>query len=205
MPRIASNPRDPIMPTLHWSGKEEAVKAARDLPYRPLVAVSTLDHGDPAADNLLIQVDNLDALKSLLPVYAGRIKCIFIDPLYKTRSAFEHYGSSGGKPRPRQGNYGRRRRLSKFISRRLKMPGIATSAVEVTHISRQGFWLLLDDEEPALPFTEFPWFKSATIEQLLNVERPTKNHLYWPVLDIDLSVDSIRDPERFPLVCKTSS
>ena len=88
------------MPTLHWSGKEEAVKAARDLPYRPLVAVSTLDHGDPAADNLLIQVDNLDAHKSLLPVYAGRIKCIFIDPLYKTRSAFEHYGSSGGKPRP---------------------------------------------------------------------------------------------------------
>ena len=85
------------------------------------------------------------------------------------------------------------------------MPGIATSAVEVTHISRQGFWLLLDDEELALPFSEFPWFKSATIEQLLNVERPTKNHLYWPVLDIDLSVDSIRDPERFPLVCKPSS
>jgi adenine-specific DNA-methyltransferase len=79
------------MPTLHWSGKEEAVKAARAVPYRPLVAVPTLDHGDPAADNLLIQGDNLDALKSLLPVYAGRIKCIFIDPPYNTRSAFEHY------------------------------------------------------------------------------------------------------------------
>ena len=79
------------MPTLHWSGKDEAVKAARAVPYRPLIAVPTLDHGDPAADNLLIQGDNLDALKSLLPVYAGRIKCIFIDPPYNTRSAFEHY------------------------------------------------------------------------------------------------------------------
>ena len=79
------------MPSLHWSGKEEAVKAARTVPYRPLVAVPSLDHGDPAAENLLIQGDNLDALKSLLPVYAGRVKCIIIDPPYNTESAFEHY------------------------------------------------------------------------------------------------------------------
>lgn len=79
------------MPSLHWSGKEEAVKAARAVPYRPLIAESSLDHSDPAAENLLIQGDNLDALKSLLPVYAGRVKCIFIDPPYNTRSAFEHY------------------------------------------------------------------------------------------------------------------
>ena len=79
------------MPSLNWSGKEEAVKAARDVPYRPLIAEPSLNHGDPAAENLLIQGDNLDALKSLLPVYAGRVKCIFIDPPYNTRSAFEHY------------------------------------------------------------------------------------------------------------------
>jgi hypothetical protein len=82
------------------------------------------------------------------------------------------------------------------------MPGIATSAVEVTHISRHGLWLLLDDEEVVLPFSDFPWFKSATIEQLLSVERPTKNHLYWPALDIDLSVESILEPENFPLVSR---
>ena len=79
------------MPSLHWSGKEEAVKAARAVPYRPLIAEPSLGHGDPAAKNLLIQGDNLDALKSLLPVYAGRVKCIFIDPPYNTKSAFEHY------------------------------------------------------------------------------------------------------------------
>lgn len=84
------------------------------------------------------------------------------------------------------------------------MPGNVTSAVEVTHISRQGFWLLIDNEEVVLPFSQFPWFKSATIDQLLYVERPTINHLYWPALDIDLSVDSIRKPENFPLVSKIS-
>ena len=79
------------MPSLHWSGKEEAVKEARAVPYRPLIAEPSLGHGDPAAENLPIQGDNLDALKSLLPVYAGRVKCIFIDPPYNTKSAFEHY------------------------------------------------------------------------------------------------------------------
>ena len=42
------------------------------------------------------------------------------------------------------------------------MPGIGTLAVEITHMSKHGFWLLLDDEELAIPFSDFPWFKSAT-------------------------------------------
>ena len=79
------------MPSLHWTGKDKAVVATREVPYRPLVAVPSLDYGEPDTGNLLIQGDNLDALKSLLPVYAGRVKCIFIDPPYNTRSAFEHY------------------------------------------------------------------------------------------------------------------
>jgi adenine-specific DNA-methyltransferase len=79
------------MPSLHWNGKDAAVVAIRNVPYRPLVSVRSLDYGDPDTENLLIQGDNLDALKSLLPVYAGRVKCIFIDPPYNTRSAFEHY------------------------------------------------------------------------------------------------------------------
>ncbi|NML14477.1 DUF2442 domain-containing protein [Azohydromonas caseinilytica] len=80
------------------------------------------------------------------------------------------------------------------------MLGTTTSAVEVTHISRHGFWVLLGDEELLLPFEKFPWFKQATVEQILDVERPTANHLYWPSLDVDLAVDSIRRPEQFPLV-----
>ena len=82
------------------------------------------------------------------------------------------------------------------------MPGHATSGAEVTHVSRHGFWLLLGDEELAVPFAEFPWFRHATIEQLTDVEWPTPDHLHWPRLDVDLSVQSIRDPAAFPLVSR---
>lgn len=79
------------------------------------------------------------------------------------------------------------------------MPGTITSAVEVTNVSVHGFWVLIGDEELAVSFSDFPWFKKATIEQLSDVQRPTENHLYWPQLDVDLSVESIRDPSAFPL------
>ena len=85
------------------------------------------------------------------------------------------------------------------------MPGTITSAPEVTHVSKHGFWLLLGDEELLLPFAQFPWFKKATIEQLSEVEWPTSGHVYWPQLDVDLSVESLRDPTAFPLVAKEGS
>jgi hypothetical protein len=75
--------------------------------------------------------------------------------------------------------------------------------VEVTHLSHHGFWLLLDgDEELPLPFEYFPWFRSATVEQITKVERPSPGHLVWLRLDVDLSVESIRQPENFPLVSR---
>jgi adenine-specific DNA-methyltransferase len=77
------------MPELTWLGDTEAKRAARRVPYRLLETRSV--HGDPAANNWLIQGDNLDALKALLPFCAGRVKCIVIDPPYNTKSAFEHY------------------------------------------------------------------------------------------------------------------
>ena len=82
------------------------------------------------------------------------------------------------------------------------MPGSAISAAEVTHISKHGLWLLLGVEELFVPFSGFPWFRHATIDQLLQVEWPTADHLYWPQLDIDLSVQSIRTPEQFPLIAQ---
>jgi hypothetical protein len=82
------------------------------------------------------------------------------------------------------------------------MPGIAISEIEVSLVSRQGFWLLLENEELFVHFDLFPWFKKATVEQITSVERPSANHLYWPMLDIDLAVDSIRDPEAFPLLAR---
>jgi len=77
------------MPQLTWLGDEAARRASRRVPYRILVPVETV--GDPTADNLLIQGDNLETLKALLPIYAGQVKCIYIDPPYNTKSAFEHY------------------------------------------------------------------------------------------------------------------
>ena len=77
------------MPTLDWLNRADAFNSAARVPYRLLEPVST--HGDGDARNLLIQGDNLEALKALLPFYRGRVKCIFIDPPYNTKSAFEHY------------------------------------------------------------------------------------------------------------------
>jgi Protein of unknown function (DUF2442) len=82
------------------------------------------------------------------------------------------------------------------------MPGTATSQAEVTNISRHGFWLLLDERELFLPFEEYPWFKRASVEAILRLHRPRPDHLYWPDLDIDLSVDAIEHPERYPLKAK---
>lgn len=85
---------------------------------------------------------------------------------------------------------------------RSETPGAATSEAEVTNISRHGLWILLDDRELLLPFADFPWFRNAPVGALLNVERPSPQHLYWPDLDVDLAVESIEHPERFPLVSK---
>ena len=78
--------------------------------------------------------------------------------------------------------------------------GRRTSNVEVTNVSAVGFWLLLDGREVFAPFKDFPWFRDATIGQLISVERPRPGHLYWPDLDVDLAVESLDRPEDFPLV-----
>jgi hypothetical protein len=82
------------------------------------------------------------------------------------------------------------------------MPGAAISAVEVTNISKHGFWMLIDGRELFLPFDEFPWFKQATVDAILRLERPTPGHLHWPELDVDLALDSIERPERYPLTSR---
>jgi hypothetical protein len=75
--------------------------------------------------------------------------------------------------------------------------------VEVTNVSPHGFWLLIEERERFVPFEDFPWFRDATIAELTNVERPSSHHLYWPKLDIDLAVDSLDHPARYPLVSRT--
>lgn len=79
------------MPTLHWLTRDEDVRAAEKTPTRLLEEAPELGYGDRDAGNMLIQGDNLEALKALLPYYAGQVKCIYIDPPYNTGAAFEHY------------------------------------------------------------------------------------------------------------------
>ena len=79
------------MPILHWLTRDEDLRSASRVPYRLLEETPELSAGESDAGNMLIQGDNLEALKALLPFYAGQMKCIYIDPPYNTRSAFEHY------------------------------------------------------------------------------------------------------------------
>ncbi len=81
-------------------------------------------------------------------------------------------------------------------------PGQSTSAVEVTNVSPHGFWLLVEQREYFVRFTDFPWFRNATITELMRVDLPSPHHLYWPDLDVDLAVESLDHPERYPLVSR---
>jgi adenine-specific DNA-methyltransferase len=79
------------MPTLSWLTREKDVKRADAVAYRLLERDSALSVGDAASGNMLIQRDNLEALKSLLPYYRGQVKCIYIDPPFNTGEAFPDY------------------------------------------------------------------------------------------------------------------
>jgi adenine-specific DNA-methyltransferase len=72
------------MATLNWIGKEAVVNHHRKVPVRLLECDRGLSAGDPEAGNLLVEGDNLEALKALLPRYRGQVKCIYIDPPYNT-------------------------------------------------------------------------------------------------------------------------
>jgi Protein of unknown function (DUF2442) len=80
--------------------------------------------------------------------------------------------------------------------------GHDTSAVEVANVSPSGFWLLVGGRERFLSFKDFPWFREATIAELTHVLLPSPHHLYWPSLDVDLAVESLDHPERYPLVSR---
>ncbi len=85
------------------------------------------------------------------------------------------------------------------------LPGADTLVLEVTNISAHGFWLFVDGEELFLPYALFPWFRDATVAAIVAVERPHAEHLYWPLLDVDLELDSIRHPERYPLLTRSQA
>jgi hypothetical protein len=89
------------------------------------------------------------------------------------------------------------------MNRRSDKRGKRTLEAEVANVSSHGFWLYVSGQERFLAFEQFPWFQDATIGQLTNVQLVSLRHLRWPDLDIDLSLDSLDHPEKFPLVSKS--
>jgi Protein of unknown function (DUF2442) len=83
--------------------------------------------------------------------------------------------------------------------------GGSTLAVEILNVSPHGFWLLAGGQEYFLSVDDFPWFRDATLKQLFNVELHHSEHLYWPDLDVDLDLERIAHPEKFPLIAKAGS
>jgi hypothetical protein len=85
---------------------------------------------------------------------------------------------------------------------RSSKPGGHISGAEIQGISRHGIWLFAAGEEYLLDYRRFPWFREARVRDVLNVQLLHGMHLRWPDLDVDLHLDSLRTPERFPLVSR---
>lgn len=86
------------MPTLNWIGKEAVVNHHQQVSFRLLKDVPDLAVGDPGSGNLIVEGDNLEALKALLPYYAGQVKCIYIDPPYNTGNEGWAYNDNVNSP-----------------------------------------------------------------------------------------------------------
>lgn len=84
-------------------------------------------------------------------------------------------------------------------------PGKNISVVEVTNISTHGIWLFTAGREFFMPYEDFPWFADQTVKKITNVEEPSPGHFYWPDLDVDLTLEMIEFPEKFPLIAKSES
>jgi hypothetical protein len=76
------------------------------------------------------------------------------------------------------------------------------TSIKVLGVSPFGLWLLAENEEFFLSFEEFPWFKSAPVDAIFNVEKQGRFGFCWPDLDVDLTLDGIKHPENYPLKAK---
>ena len=80
--------------------------------------------------------------------------------------------------------------------------GKNTSRAEIQNISKHGLWLYAKGQEFLLSFEDYPWFKEAKVSAAYNVKLLHGSHLYWPDLDVDLDIESLEHPEKFPLKAK---
>ena len=82
--------------------------------------------------------------------------------------------------------------------------GSSISEVEVTNISTHGVWLFAHGEELFMSYDDFPWFREVAVKSIVNVEEQSPDHFYWPDLDVDLTREIIKHPERFPLKSRSA-
>lgn len=82
--------------------------------------------------------------------------------------------------------------------------GRSTSDAEVQDITPTAVWVFIKGKEYMLPFSQYPWFKGAKVSEVLNLKLLHGNHLYWPDLDVDLGLEVLERPDRFPLMDRTS-
>ena len=89
--------------------------------------------------------------------------------------------------------------MLKNTKKKLRRPGKSTSKVEILNISQGGIWLYVQSREYFLPYEHFPWFKQARVSEIYDVKLQHRHHLRWPQLDVDLELESLEHPERYPL------
>jgi hypothetical protein len=80
--------------------------------------------------------------------------------------------------------------------------GKNTSHVEIQNISQKGIWIFVNEGEYFLPYKEYPWFKDAKVREIHNVKISHGTYLHWPDLDVDLELESLQHPEKYPLIYK---
>jgi hypothetical protein len=77
------------------------------------------------------------------------------------------------------------------------------SAAEITGINALGFWILIEDREYFVPFADYPAFQSGTVAQIYRFDHHAPQQIYWPELDIDIDLNALAEPERFPLAFRS--
>ena len=76
---------------------------------------------------------------------------------------------------------------------------VSSAFYEITNITAFGLWLLVDDQEYFVPFSDYPVFQEATVAQICSIQRLSPRQFHWPEIDADIELDALETPERFPL------
>ena len=180
------------MPTLHWPTRSVDVRAASRTPYRLLEEVRDHSVDSIDSDNMLIQGDNLGALKALLPFYSGRVKCIYIDPPYNTGSAFEHYDDNLEHTRWLSVMWPRLELLREFLAE--------DGSIWVSIDDTEGHYLkvVMDEIFGRRNFvTNVVWQKSYTSNQTAKFISDTHDHILLYARDVrHLSVGKVERTEE---------